>query len=93
MWLDGEKLRLEDLAVAAALRLIGGRVFLIGQGVEQNASDLVINLPPIFTKWQFLIDIIPVQIAAECLSRLRGVDCDAFRHCPYIVELAGGLTV
>ena len=54
MWLDGEKLRLEDLAVAADLRLIGGRVFLIGQGVEQNASDLVINLPPIFTKWQFV---------------------------------------
>jgi glucosamine 6-phosphate synthetase-like amidotransferase/phosphosugar isomerase protein len=92
MWLDGEKLRSEDLAVAADLRLNGGRVFLIGQGVEENATDPVIILPHISPEWQFLIDIIPAQIAAERLSRLRGVDCDAFRLCPYIVEHAGGIT-
>jgi glutamine---fructose-6-phosphate transaminase (isomerizing) len=92
MWLDGEKLRAEDLAVAADLHRNGSRVFLIGQGVEHDAADLVINLPSILPRWQFLIDIIPVQIAVERLSRLRGVDCDTFRLCPYIVDHAGGLT-
>ena len=91
MWLDGEKLHAEDLALAADLRQNGCRVFLIGQGVKQTAADLVITLPPIPPGWQFLIDIIPAQIAAERLSRLRGVDCDTFRLCPYIVERAGGL--
>jgi glucosamine--fructose-6-phosphate aminotransferase (isomerizing) len=92
MWLHGEKVRTEDLAVAADLRRNGSRVFLIGQGLDINAADLVISLPTIPPRWQFLVDIIPVQIAAERLSRLRGVDCDAFRLCPYIVEHAGGLT-
>lgn len=93
MWLDGKKLRTEDLAVAADLRRNGSKVFLIGQGLDHDVADLVISLPTILPTWQFLIDIIPVQIAAERLSRLRGVDCDAFRLCPYIVEHAGGLTV
>jgi len=92
IWLDGEKLRAEDMALAMDLRRNGVRVFLIGQGVEHSAADLVINLPSIFPKWQFLIDIIPAQIAAERLSRLRGVECDTFRLCPYIVEHTGGLT-
>jgi glucosamine--fructose-6-phosphate aminotransferase (isomerizing) len=91
MWLDGENLRAEDLALAADLRLDGCRVFLMGQDVKQTAADLVITLPPIPPRWQFLIDIIPAQIAAERLSRLRGVDCDTFHLCPYIVERAGGL--
>lgn len=92
MWLDSEKLRAEDLAVAADLRGNGSSVFLIGQRVKRNHADLVINLPSILPRWQFLVDIIPVQIAVERLSRLRGVDCDAFRFCPYIVEHAGGFT-
>lgn len=92
MWLDGEKLRAEDLALAADLQLNGCRVFLIGQGAKQTAAELMITLPPVPPKWQFLIDVIPAQIAAERLSRLRGVDCDTFRLCPYIVEQSGGLT-
>ena len=92
MWLDGEKLRAEDVGVAADLRLKGCRVFVTGQRVKQTAADLVVTLPAVSPRWQFLIDIIPVQIAAERLSRLRGVDCDTFRLCPYIVERAGGLT-
>jgi glucosamine--fructose-6-phosphate aminotransferase (isomerizing) len=91
MWLDGKKIRTQDLAVAADLRLYGARVFLIGQSVEENVADLVINLPFILSGWQFLVDIIPAQIAAERLSHLRGEDCDAFRFCPYIVEHAGGI--
>ena len=32
-----------------------------------------------------------MQLAAEALSRLRGVDCDSFRVCSFIVEDEHGL--
>jgi hypothetical protein len=42
--------------------------------------------------WQYLIDIIPVQLAMERRSRQTGVDCDSFRLCSYIVGDEWGLT-
>jgi hypothetical protein len=42
-------------------------------------------------EWQFLIDVIPTQLAAERLAHLSGVDCDSFRLCSYIVENEWGL--
>jgi len=38
-----------------------------------------------------VIDIIPIQIAAERLAAVRGEDPDSFRLCSYIVEDEGGL--
>jgi hypothetical protein len=64
---------------------------LIGQNLPAGAADLVLDLPPLPAAWQFLIDIIPAQLAAEQLARLRGEDCDSFRICPYIIEAEGGL--
>jgi glutamine---fructose-6-phosphate transaminase (isomerizing) len=91
LWIDGERLRDEDLALAADLRRLGARVMLIGQNLSPGSADLVLSLLPIPAAWQFLIDIIPAQLAAEQLARLRGEDCDSFRICPYIVEAEGGL--
>jgi glutamine---fructose-6-phosphate transaminase (isomerizing) len=91
LWIDGERLRREDLALAADLRKYGARVMLIGQNLPADAADLVLELPLIPAPWQFLIDIIPVQLAAEQLARLRGEDCDSFRICAYIIEAEGGL--
>jgi len=51
----------------------------------------VFQLPAIPPEWQFLIDIIPAQLAAERLSRLSGVDCDSFRLCSFVVEDEYGL--
>jgi hypothetical protein len=45
-------------------------------------------VPP---SWQFVIDIIPAQLAAEKLARLSGVDSDTFRYCSFIVEDEYGL--
>lgn len=92
MWLDGAKLRTEDLTLAKDLRGHGAKVLLIGQELAADAADLVVNIPAIPAAWQFLIDIIPAQLAVERLARLRGVDCDSFRICPYIVEQEGGLS-
>jgi hypothetical protein len=64
---------------------------LIGQDVSESDADLVFRLPEVLPGWQFLIDIIPAQLAAESLSRLSGVDCDTFKLCSFIVEDDSGL--
>jgi fructoselysine-6-P-deglycase FrlB-like protein len=91
MWIDGAHMREQDLAVARDLRQLGASVMLIGQDLPSDAGDLVFQLPAIPSEWQFLIDIIPVQLAAEQLSRLSGVDCDSFRLCSFVVEDEYGL--
>ncbi len=91
LWLDQYLLRAEDLEVAEDLRRLGAIVMLIGEGLSDDQGDLVLSLPMSPRGWQFLIDIIPTQIAAERHSRLRGVDCDSLRLCSYIVENEGGI--
>jgi glutamine---fructose-6-phosphate transaminase (isomerizing) len=91
LWLDQQALRSEDLEVADDLRKLGARVMLIGERLSYQAGDLVFSLPSSPSGWQFLIDIIPAQLAAERFARLRGVDCDSLRYCSYIVENEGGI--
>jgi glutamine---fructose-6-phosphate transaminase (isomerizing) len=91
MWIDGERMRAQDLAVARDLRRMCACVMLVGQDLPSDAADLVFRLPQVPPGWQFLVDIIPVQLAAEQLSRLSGVDCDSFRFCSFIVEDEFGL--
>ena len=91
LWIDSQRMRDQDLALAADIRKLGGKLLVIGQDLSRNDGDLVLSLPNIEPGWQFLIDIIPAQLAGEYFSRLRGVDCDSFRICSYIVESEGGL--
>ena len=91
MWIDGERMREQDLAIARDLRKLGARVMLIGQKLPEDAGDLVFQLPEIPSEWQFLIDIIPAQLVAERLAGLSGVDCDTFRLASYVVDDEGGL--
>jgi len=91
MWIDGAQMREQDLAVARDLRQLGASVMVIGQNLPDDAGDLVLQLPAIPREWQFLIDIIPAQLAAERLSRVSGVDCDSFRLCSFVVEDEYGL--
>ena len=91
MWIDGAKMREQDLAVARDLRKLGARVMLIGQRLPEDAGDLVFELPQIASEWQFLIDIIPAQLLAERLARLSGSDPDTFRLSSFVVEDEAGL--
>jgi len=91
MWIDSSFMREEDLAVARDLQRLGASVMLIGQRIPQNAADLVFQISETPDHWQFVMDAIPVQLAAEYLSRLSGVDCDSFRVCSYVVEGESGL--
>jgi glutamine---fructose-6-phosphate transaminase (isomerizing) len=90
MWID-DRLCEGDLAVARDLRHLGASVMLIGSGIPADAGDLVMQLPPWPAGWQFLMDIIPAQLAAEALSRLSGADCDSFRFASYVVKGETGL--
>jgi fructoselysine-6-P-deglycase FrlB-like protein len=91
IWIDQSQMRDEDLAVARDLRQLGASVMLIGENLSQDAADLVCQLPSSPPHWQFVIDVFPIQLAAERLSRLAGVDCDSFRICSYVVEDEHGL--
>jgi glucosamine--fructose-6-phosphate aminotransferase (isomerizing) len=91
IWIDGESMRDEDLAVVRDLRRLGTSVMLIGQSLPEDAGDLVFRLPEVPANFQFLIDIIPAQLAAESLARLSGVDPDSFNICSYVVEDESGL--
>jgi len=91
LWIDGQQMRKQDLAVARDLGRLGASVMLIGQDVSESAADLAFRLPEVLPAWQFLIDIIPAQLAAESLSRLSGVDCDTFKLCSFVVEDDSGL--
>jgi glucosamine 6-phosphate synthetase-like amidotransferase/phosphosugar isomerase protein len=84
-------MREQDLSVARDLRRLGASVMLIGQDLPERAGDLVFRIPSIAPNWQFLVDIIPAQLAAEHLARLQGVDCDSFRNCSYVVDGEFGL--
>jgi glucosamine--fructose-6-phosphate aminotransferase (isomerizing) len=91
IWIDGARMREQDLALARDLRKLGARVMLIGQRVPEDAGDLIFQLPEIASEWQFLIDIIPAQLVAERLARLSGADPDTFRLCSFVVEDEAGL--
>jgi hypothetical protein len=91
LWIDQQLMREADLAVASDLTQLGASVMLIGEGLPTDAADLVCQLPTSPPHWQFTIDMLPIQLAAERLSRLRGVDCDSFRICSYVVEDEYGL--
>ncbi|MGA8440245.1 MAG: SIS domain-containing protein [Candidatus Sulfotelmatobacter sp.] len=91
IWIDAWRMRGQDLAVARDLKRLGASVMLIGQDLAEDAGDLVFRLPEMPAEWQFLIDVMPAQLAAERLAHVSGVDCDSFRLCSYIVEDEWGL--
>jgi glucosamine--fructose-6-phosphate aminotransferase (isomerizing) len=91
IWIDGARMREQDLALARDLRKLGARVMLVGQRLPEDAGDLVFQLPEIPSEWQFLIDIIPAQLVAERLARMSGADPDTFRLCSFVVEDEAGL--
>lgn len=91
IWLDAAKMREQDFATARDLEQLGAAVMLIGQNVAVGATELVFDLPKIPGEWQFLIDCIPAQLAAEHLARMLGEDSDTFRLCSFVVEDEAGL--
>ena len=65
MWIDRAWMRDQDLAIARDLKRLGSQVMLIGQNLPVDATDLAFQMPEVPPHWQFLLDIIPAQLAAE----------------------------
>jgi len=91
VWVDPEHMRQEDFAVARDLKKLGGSVMLVGHQLPEDAADLVLQVPLAPRGWQFLLDVIPAQLAAARLAEISEVDCDSFRICSYIVRGEYGL--
>jgi glucosamine--fructose-6-phosphate aminotransferase (isomerizing) len=91
VWIDQEKSRHQDLAMAHDLKKLGAKVLAIGQDLPTTAGDCVLEIPSTPSGWQFVLDIVPIQLASECLARFGNQNCDEFRLCAYIVEDEGGL--
>jgi glucosamine--fructose-6-phosphate aminotransferase (isomerizing) len=90
IWID-DHAREADYAVARDLRSLGAVVMAIGSALPVDTGDLMIEFPHWPPGWQFLMNILPAQLAAERLAALSGVDCDAFRYASYVVEDSYGL--
>lgn len=93
IWVDNGQMRERDLAVARDLIRMGCSVLLIGHKLPEDAGHLVIQLPSSPPHWQFIADIVPIQLAANRLAQLAGEDCDSFRFASYIVEDEDGLVL
>ena len=91
IWIDSAIMRVQDFAVADDLKKLGAAVMLIGQKLPENSGHLLLEIPEVHPNWQFILDVLPIQLAAERLAELSGVDCDTFRVCSYIVEDEHGL--
>lgn len=93
IWLDKDHKEQEDLLLATDLSALGAKVLLIGQRANEAMRDGLLAVPEMDSEWQFVVDIIPIQIAAERLAVRAGRDCDSFRLCSYVVTDEGGLAV
>jgi glucosamine--fructose-6-phosphate aminotransferase (isomerizing) len=92
LWLPAdETLRPLDLALASDLRDAGASVALIGSSLPADAADLSLELPPVRPAWQFMVELMPARLLVESVSRVRGVDCDRFQFCPFVVASEEGL--
>ena len=92
LWLDPNVLNNADRRLVADLKAEGVSVMCIGTELDDIDANLVLEVEPMPAGWQFLVDILPAQLAAEHLAALRGEDPDEFRHCPYIIEAEAGLS-
>jgi len=90
IWLDNAT-RNQDLAVVHDLHTLGAHVLLLGANLPSGAGDLQIEIPSTSPHWQFILGVIPIQLAVDVLARISGVNCDSFRFASYIVANDRGI--
>jgi glucosamine--fructose-6-phosphate aminotransferase (isomerizing) len=93
LWLPiHRELRAYDLTLAQNIQAAGAQCLLIGQHLQgDNFPAPAIELPPIPTPFQPVIDVVPMQIGAYLHAMATGTDPDEFRYCSYVVTTEGGL--
>ncbi|MGN7723184.1 SIS domain-containing protein [Chitinophaga sp. 22620] len=91
VWLESSIARDHDVQLVNDLVAKKVNVLTIGQDLPESLKGHKISVPP--CPWLFspVINIIPLQLAAEKLARMKGIDPDVFFYCNFIVESEGGL--
>jgi glutamine---fructose-6-phosphate transaminase (isomerizing) len=90
-WVDNQIAREFDFKLLNDLYDKGISLMTIGYHLPADLKGIKIEIPEIIYTFQPLINIIPMQLAAELFSRIKGEDCDSFRFCNFVVEEEGGL--
>jgi glutamine---fructose-6-phosphate transaminase (isomerizing) len=77
--------------IAAALDAMGGRLWLVGQGVNATPSATVFDLPETVEVLSPLLSIVPMQIIAYQMAVEKGLNPDTFRRDDPTYSAAFGL--
>lgn len=91
VWLDSGVVRKHDIALVNDLVSKGVKVLVIGNGLEGEIAAEKIQVPEAPGFFSPVINIVPMQLAAEKLARSNNIDPDNFYYCNFIVETEGGL--
>lgn len=91
LWLSPAASFDHDLELARDLVRVGANVTVLTPQAVDLPGAAVWRTPDRPAEFSAAFDIIPVQLWAERLAGLAGVDCDSFLYCSYVVEKDGGL--
>ena len=91
IWVDQEITRENDFKLINDMHAHGVRILTIGNNLPADLKGLKIEMPGILYSFQPIINIIPMQLAVDRFANKKGVDCDSFRFCNFVVEHEGGL--
>lgn len=91
LWMPNDGLRAMDVALVNDLKQHGAKTILIGEELDPDLGDVTLNIPTTPDGWNFLVDIIPMQLAAEYLASVKNQNCDKFEICSYIISSEFGL--
>lgn len=91
IWIDNQIAREYDFKLVNDISAQGIQLLTIGNNLPVELKGLKIEMPEISYSFQPVINIIPMQLAADKLAGIKGEDCDSFRFCNFVVEHEGGL--
>jgi glucosamine--fructose-6-phosphate aminotransferase (isomerizing) len=91
IWLENKSARDYDVKLVNDLRGKGVNTVAIGYNLPRELKGYKIEIPAIPYFFSAVVNIIPMQMAAEKLARMKEVDPDSFLFCNFVVELEGGL--
>ena len=86
LWLDPTVLNAEDRGLVADFQTEGALVMCIGAKLQNMKPDLALEVGDMPPGWQFLVDILPAQLASEHVTRAKGEDPDRFHFCSFVMR-------
>lgn len=91
VWMEEGIVRKHDTALVNDLVSKGVKLLMIGSNLPADTGAERIELPAMPGFFSPVINVIPIQLAAEKLARSKNIDPDNFYYCNFIVESEGGL--